>query len=189
MIAIPSGLFLTPNFISAEKEAEIITWLDARPWSTEISRRTQHFGYSYNYNKKDITLTNPMEGPILEIAQMIEQMGIMKSRDTNVRQCIVNEYYRNQGIAPHIDNLKFGPIVIGLSIGNDAVMTFTRGTEIFECFLPRLSMVMLSQDARYEWKHSIDKRVTYTSPCGQKITKPQDYRRISLTYRSLSNDT
>ena len=112
---------------------------------------------------------------------MIERAGIMKPT-----QCIVNEYFRDQGIAPHIDNLGFGPIVIGISISADGVMIFEKGTEIFECFLPRRSMVMLASDARYLWKHSISKRVTYLTDTQEKITKPKDYRRISLTFRELA---
>ena len=100
---IPEGLSLQQDVITVDKEAEIISWLDSRPWSTEISRRTQHFGYDYNYKHKHVTPGPALEGPILEIAQMIQRSGLM----TPV-QCIVNEYYRDQGIAPHIDSLLFG---------------------------------------------------------------------------------
>ena len=105
-------------------------------------------------------------------------------------QCIINEYYRNQGISPHIDNLSFGPTIIGISIGADVGMTFDRNTkdstETFECFLPQRSMMMMTGPARYEWKHSISKCVTYVTPEGKKIKKPDTYRRISLTYRELA---
>lgn len=67
-------------------------------------------------------------------------------------------------------------------------MVFERGTERFECFLPRRSVVKLSGPARYEWKHSIPSRVTYIDNTGVKVTKPQDYRRISLTFRELANN-
>jgi len=168
---IPEGLALQPNIISVEKEKEIIEWLDSREWSNELSRRTQHYGYGYNYKHKDLIPGPPLEGPILKIAQIIEKAGLMKPV-----QCIVNEYYRNQGIAPHIDNLAFGPVVIGISLGADGVMTFERGNEIFEFFLPQ----------RYEWKHGINKRVTYIDNHGKKVIKSQDYRRISLTFRELA---
>lgn len=181
MAVVPEGLALQLDVITPEKEAEIIGWLDSQQWSNELSRRTQHFGYTYDYKRKDINPGVPMQGPILEIAQMLERAGLMKPV-----QCIVNEYYRNQGIAPHIDKLTFGPTIIGLSIGSDGVMVFERGTERFECFLPRRSVVMLTKAARYDWKHSLEKKVTYTNAAGIKVSKPQDYRRISLTYRELA---
>jgi len=162
-------------------EAEIIAWLDSKIWSNELSRRTQHYGFEYNYRTKALTLSVPLEGHILEFAQILEKTGLMKPV-----QCIANEYYRNQGIAPHIDHLKFGPVIVGLSLESDVVMVFERGIERFECFLPRRSVMILSREARYEWKHSIEKKVTYIDNSGTEIVKPQDYRRISLTYRELA---
>ena len=184
---IPVGLSLQYNVITPEKEKEIITWLDSRQWSNEISRRTQHFGFEYNYRSKDIIPGTPLQGPILEIANLLENAGLMKPV-----QCIVNEYYRNQGVAPHIDNLLFGPVISGLSIGDDGVMSFSRVNsmmqiERFECFLPRRSVVMLSGPARYDWKHSIQSKLTYIDSNGMTISKSQDYRRISLTYRELTS--
>ena len=60
-----------------------------------------------------------MEKHILEIAHTIEKTGLMKPG-----QCIVNEYYHNQGISPHIDSDIFGSVILGVSIGDDAMMTF-----------------------------------------------------------------
>lgn len=182
MTSLPLGLSLQSGVISSDKEEEIIKWLDSKSWSNELSRRTQHYGYGYNYRGKNLTPGPNMEGPILEIAQMLEKVGLMQPV-----QCIINEYYRNQGIAPHIDNLAFGPTVIGVSIGADGVLVFEKGCERFECFLPRGSIMMMTGPARYEWKHSIDKRVTYKDSNGEIITKLPDYRRISLTFRELSS--
>lgn len=184
MSVVPEGLSLQLNVITPEKEAEIITWLDTRnydPWSTALSRRTQHFGYEYNYTGKSIAPGPPMVGPILDLAQYIEKVGLMKPE-----QCIVNEYFRDQSIAGHTDKIIFCPVIIGISLGADVVMTFERGIEKFECFLPRRSMMMITGQARYEWKHGIQKRVTYIDNLGNKITKPNNYRRISLTYRSIA---
>jgi alkylated DNA repair dioxygenase AlkB len=180
-MSIPEGLALQRDVITPEKETEIIAWLDVHPWSTELARRTQHYGYGYDYRRKNLTPGPALEGPILEVAQIIERAGLM-----HPVQCIVNEYTRSQGITAHIDNTNFGPVVIGLSISGDGVMVFQRGAERVECFLPRRSIVMLSGPARYEWTHSIEKKVTYIDDHGIKITKPQDYRRVSLTYRELA---
>ena len=180
---IPQGLSLEPGVITLEKEQEIIEWLDKRSWSCELSRRIQYYGYSYNYRNKNIVPTLPLEGPILEIANLLESAKLA----TPV-QCIVNEYYRNQGISCHIDNLKFGSTIICVSIGADGVLVFERGMERFNCFLPRGSVMMITGSARYEWKHSIEKRETYVDSNGNTIVKPTDYRRISITYRELSNN-
>jgi alkylated DNA repair dioxygenase AlkB len=177
-MSTPLGLSLNLEFITPEKEQEIIEWLDRHPWSNKLSRLTQHYGYEYDYTKKNILpqKTTPLTGPIFEIIQDYMQPD----------QCIVNEYRRNQGIAPHIDNLAFGPQVISISLGADTVMNFTRDSEQYDCFLPRRSAIMLEGPARYEWKHGIDKTVKYYDPEKGLFTKPLDYRRISLTYRTVN---
>jgi len=180
-MSYPPGLFFRPDVITVEEEKEIIMWLDTQPWSTELSRRTQHYEYGYNYKSKSLVPAGPLTGKVLEISQMLQAAGII-----NPEQCIVNEYYRKQGIAPHTDNLLFGDTVVGLSIGADAVMKFSKDGETFDCFLPRRSIMMMTGSARYEWKHAISENVTYIDGTGQKCTKPEDYRRISLTYRIIA---
>lgn len=176
----PSGLRLQPGVITPDYEAYVIQWLDAHPWSSALARRTQHYGYEYNYKGGALTATTPMSGPIAELAEVLRNAGIM-----DPDQCIVNEYYRNQGIAAHIDSKAFGPVVAGFSIGADTIMTFERSTERFDVLLSRGALMVMEGQARYEWKHGIDKRVTYEHE-GNVIKKPQDYRRISLTYRRVA---
>lgn len=181
-LSIPDGLYLTPDFLTQDEEAELITWLDNQSWSTALSRRTQHYGYEYDYTRKNVHLTPtiPISGPLQKIADRLSEIMVPT-------QCIVNEYTRSQGIAPHIDSRSFGPIVISISLNADTIMLFTKGTDVFHCLLPRRSIVMLTGPTRYDYKHSIDKKVTYIDPITQlTITKPHNYRRISLTYRTLA---
>lgn len=183
---VPVGLFLTPDFITQAEEQELISWVDQHPWSSELSRRTQHYGYQYDYTHRNIQPTVPLSGPLLQLQQKFVAAGY-----NNLTQCIVNEYYRDQGIAPHIDRNIFGPIIIGISLSADTVMSFERSrnnvTETFECFLPRRSLLMLTDEARSEWKHGISKKVTYLHPTGYKVNKDTNYRRISCTFRSIVN--
>ena len=169
---VPEGLYLSKNIIDEPLEYKIIDWLDRQPWNISLSRRTQHYGYEYNYRGGAVKPTTPMSGPILEIANLLNNCGIM-----NANQCIVNEYYRGQGISAHTDSLNFGPIICGLSIGDDTTMLFEQGSKSFKCFLPRRSLLMMTNDARYKWKHFIDKSVS---------GKSKNYRRISLTYRTVN---
>lgn len=46
------GLYIIYDVITKETENEIIKWLDTQKWSSSISRRTQHYGYEYNYYSK-----------------------------------------------------------------------------------------------------------------------------------------
>lgn len=184
---IPEGLSLDLEFLTPEEELNLIKYLDSQSWSTALSRRTQHYGYVYDYSgrKKVKSMPAPViSGPLADIATRIEDKQLMKPV-----QCIVNEYYRNQGINGHIDSSQFGPRIITISLNADTVMVFTRGTERYECFLPRRSIALLEGPARYEYKHCIEKKVTYWNPfLQQNVTKPQNYRRISITYRELVTD-
>lgn len=57
-----------------------------------------------------------ISGPLLDLIQTFPH----KVRD-KIDQCIVNEYTRNQGIAPHIDSpSQFGDTIIGVSLGDKA---------------------------------------------------------------------
>lgn len=179
---IPTGLYLQQNVISSELESKIIQWLDTQTWSTELSRRTQHYGYIYNYNSKNIVPGPPIQGPLLDICNLFKNANIM-----DPTQCLVNEYYRNQGIAPHVDAKHFGPVICSLSLGNDTSMYFTNNEDIFQCFLPQRSLIMLTDDSRYKWKHYIPKTVTYKDSNGNSINKSSNYRRISLTFRTITN--
>jgi alkylated DNA repair protein alkB family protein 8 len=184
-MTIPQGLSFSADMITPAEESEIIRWLDAREWvrvnpSNPSSRRVQQYGHAYVYATKGVSAGVPMEGPILALAQRIEAAGLMKPV-----QCIVNEYFQTQGISAHSDSKNFGPIIIGISISADGVMTFKRGEERFELFLPHRSMMMMTGESRYTWTHEISSNKSYTV-AGHRIMKPDDYRRISLTFRELA---
>lgn len=179
----PVGLVVMPEVVSIEREQAILKYLDTEPWSTELSRRTQHYGVEYDYQSRSLKPKSApaMAGEVLEVAQWLERNHIIQAH-----QCIVNEYYRDQGIAPHVDKQVFGDKVVGLSLGADAVMEFTRENQTYLAWLPRRSLMIMTGEARYQWKHSIPKRVKYVNFEGITVTKPQDYRRVSLTYRQVS---
>ena len=82
--------------------------------------------------------------------------------------------------------ISVGNVVAGYSIGADATMIFTRDANRFDVFLPRRSLMIMRGSARYDWKHAIPKTVTYVDGDGNKVSKPSDYRRISLTFRELA---
>ena len=46
-------------------------------------------------------------------------------------------------------------------------------------------LIILSKDFRYKWTHEISKNIKYKNQEGDIIKKPNDYRRISLTFRNM----
>lgn len=177
---IPPGLIYQEDFISEEVEKKLIEWIDKQPWNNSIKRRTQHYGYEYNYTQRvALQKTTPISGPLLELCE--ELTSIMKPE-----QCIINEYTKSQGIAAHIDACTFGPIICSISLGSPCNMIFTKGDEKTSLYLAPRSIVVLTKDARYKWKHEIRPTSSITLPEGREIKKLDDYRRISLTFRTMN---
>lgn len=102
-------------------------------------------------------------------------------------QCIVNRYLRGEGISAHTDAKSFGPVIVSISLEAPTNMIFTHPSkETISLYLPRRSILILTGEARDTYKHEIPSRVTIDLPDRvTKISKPLDYRRISLTYRTL----
>ncbi len=177
------GLIYQENVLTPALEQEIVTWLDQQPWSSKLSRRTQQYGYEYNYSSKKVepTLAPPLAGPIKVVADYLSAIGIMTPT-----QCIVNDYTQTQGINPHIDSPQFGPTIVSISLLQPCNMEFRKGEQSFiQTLMPR-SLLGLTGESRSQWTHSIPSRKTVTLSDGSLWKKPEDYRRVSLTFRTLA---
>ena len=187
-MTLPLGLVLVPNFLDVESERNVVAWIDQQPWNTTLKRRTQHYGYEYNYGgrgRSPLVPTTPISGPLLTLSEYLRDQNVFGNNITS-SQCIVNEYMRDQGIASHTDSPVFGPVIVSVSLLAPTVMTFSRGDSRVLVDLPPRSALIMSGEARSEWRHEIPSRVTLTHPDGSTESKPTNYRRISLTYRTTA---
>lgn len=175
------GFTLLKDVIDEEVENQIVQALDKETWSSSLVRRTQHYGYEYNYRNKGVQKKAP-EFPkaIRHVSDYLKQNNII-----NANQCIVNEYTIDQGISKHIDSSDFGPVVVSLSLNADTNFIFRKGDIIELIEVPRRSLLILAQEARYNWTHEIPKSKSYMID-GNKVFKDNDYRRISLTFRTVN---
>jgi len=179
-----SGLKYIPNYIDIPTEKKLIQEIDKRTWINDFKRRVQHYGYKYDYRARRIDLSMKIgDLPIWanDIAIQLKENGYFKSIPDQV---IVNEYLPGQGISPHIDcEPCFEDTIISLSLASDATMMFTneKTNEKIPVVLRKRSLVILREDSRYIWKHSIPARKS--DKIDNKIVKRQ--RRISLTFRSV----
>lgn len=92
------------------------------------------------------------------------------------------------GIAAHVDaHSPFGDMVFIVSLGSYSVMEFTRFDQPASCVAPHLvylaprSLVMLSGEARYAWRHSISER--RTDHLSELLPSATRGSRVSLTWR------
>ncbi len=169
------GLRLKEGFVSEEEERSLIASIDAGEWNTALKRRTQHFGYDYDYKSKTVTAQGrPLPEWSLFFADRLVEQGILAQRPD---QLLVNEYKPGQGIAPHIDNAGFEDGIVSISLGSDVNMLFVHHVteESKEGRLPRRSALSLHGDARYVWRHGIVAR--------KKDNGVKRGRRVSITFR------
>lgn len=95
-----------------------------------------------------------------------------KGAPPRARQAIINLYRPGEGITPHVDLLnRFDDGIIGVSLCGSCVMSFeeaeddVRGSgerkeegKRWDLYLPERSVLVMSKDARYQWKHGIPGR-------------------------------
>ena len=170
----PKGLSYFPGYITKDEEKYFIDFINQQDWNSDLKRRTQHYGYKYPYDTKDkLIKTTPIPK---EFIPLIERLNKQFGRVFD--QVIVNEYLPGQGISGHIDHPKlFKDTVISLSLGSPCIMNFEMEDDKVEKVLDERSLVVLRDEARYKWKHSIPSRKS-DKGVPRKV-------RISLTFREV----
>lgn len=180
-----AGLEYHENFISFSEQDDLLSIIDEQIWLKDLKRRVQHYGYKYDYRKRNIDRSMRID-EIPNWCQFIGQKMINNGIiDFMPDQVIVNEYLPGQGISKHIDcEPCFNETIISLSLASICIMQFTNKNnlqEIIPILLKPRSLVVLKKDARYNWMHGI-KAVKFDNYFGQKIARN---RRVSLTFRKV----
>jgi alkylated DNA repair dioxygenase AlkB len=176
------GLLYRPRYLDQRRGAQVLETVDAQPWMTSLSRRVQHYGWRYDYRARSVSDSSrlgPLPGWLADLAQQLHADGFSP---TVPDQVIVNEYVPGQGIAPHVDCQPcFGPVVAMLSLGSPVQMDYEKvdGPGRTALLLEPESLVILTGDARYQWRHGIAKR-RFDSQYGVRRS-----RRVSLTFRTV----
>jgi alkylated DNA repair dioxygenase AlkB len=175
----PKGLRYIQNFVTPEEEQSLLAAIDACPWNKTISRRTQQYGFEYDYSRSSMPRAcAPIPAWLHSLKEAIETTT-RRSFD----QVIINEYNPGEGIAPHVDHTgQFGDTVVSISLGSDCVMDFATPSQTLPFLLERRSAVILTDEARYKWTHGIAKRKTDRFPDGITLRR---VRRVSLTFRKV----
>ncbi|KAI8084088.1 uncharacterized protein B0P05DRAFT_467415 [Gilbertella persicaria] len=181
------GLFVVCECVTEQEEETLVKAVNQQPWSglgigpnPELKRRTQQYGHLFSYRYRKVL---EEYGPLPEFSQClvdrIMQHAWMPNRPNHL---LVNEYNPGQGIMPHIDApALFGPVILSLSLLSDCIMTFELEDTHVPILLPRRSVAILTEDARYKYKHSISKDLIETIQ-DQVIHRE---KRISFTFREI----
>lgn len=177
------GLTYIPDYISAEQENELLAVIDRQEWSNELKRRVQHYGYKYDYTARNLDHSlylGALPAWLVPIPEKLYKGGYFQRKP---EQVIINEYEPGQGISAHTDVVSaFGETVASLSLGSGCAMQFSNGDIKHDIYLEPRSLIVMSGDARYKWKHAIPARKSDIVN-GMKLPRT---RRASLTFRTVN---
>jgi alkylated DNA repair dioxygenase AlkB len=173
------GLNYVRDFVSAAAyERELVELIDESPWDTTWERRRQPYGQSYGRRER----VPPLPSWGIELA---EQTALAAGLSQPFEQMLVNEYLPGQGIALHRDYEPFDRVVASVSLLAPCVMDFRRIRDgrRESLLLEQRSLLVLSDESRYEWEHGIARRKKDRWN-GTWISRA---RRISVTFRNLKS--
>lgn len=163
------GLHIEHGFFPRDAQEWLVQWIDRRPWSSALRRRTQHYGYRYSYDRRALRRDDYL-GQLPAALQRLAALVAARVSDFTPDQAIVNEYLPGQGISAHIDHPgNFGPVVASVSLLSPAIMEFARAGERRDFVLSPGDLLVMREDARFRWTHAIPHH---------------SQRRISVTFRS-----
>lgn len=179
------GLQLIKDFINFEEEQFLLQMIYKEEWNTSIKRRVIHFGHIFQYKDKKVDKSNFTKFPLWLglIINKLKNIDILKNFTPD--QCTINEYLPGIGISSHIDtHSSFTDCIISISLGSPITMKFTDKTnnQTSNLYLPKRSLLVLSEDARYKYSHGISWRKTDCNPSGEIIKRK---KRVSITLRNI----
>lgn len=182
------GLIYESEYLSYEAQEWLLRRIDTQPWSSELKRRVQHYGYRYDYRKRSIDASmnlGPLPNWLSRLAAKVHEDGLMPEI---AGQVIINEYLPGQGISAHIDCQPcFGDVIASISLGSSCMMEFRHAPtrQSVPLLLEPGSILVMSGEARYEWTHGIAAR-------SEDVYLGRVYRRrrrVSITLRTILGES
>ncbi|KAJ4968417.1 hypothetical protein NE237_015118 [Protea cynaroides] len=200
-----NGLWLCREFLSPEQQSSLLSAIENEAWFTEASHnQAMRFG--------DLPLwATELSAYIHEVVWLSkyafecedgEEYCPLPSdllwREPLFDQLIVNVYQPGEGICGHVDLMRFDDGIAICSLESACVMHFTEvkteasnvkceergGAPIMKIpvYLNPGSLVLMWGEARYIWKHEINRKPGFQVWEGQEICQK---RRTSITLRKL----
>ena len=176
-----AGLGYREDYITPDEEASLTGHIDRQPWSTELLRRRQWYGWAYDdttLGRADDYQPQPMPDWLKPFAERLSKDGYFPAPPD---RALINEYHPGQGIGAHKDrDADHIRRVAILSLGSPIVMDFTRpGHAMRSYYLRRRSLLIMQGEARDLWLHGIAGRL---SDRVGGLVLPRT-RRLSITFR------
>lgn len=180
------GILVAENIISQEEEKHLIQIIDeGNPWlESQEGRCKQDYGPKVNFLAKKASVGNFIGFP--DFAKDILSRATIRYKEqlddfVPVEFCIL-EYSPKRGsyIRPHYDDIwVWGDRLITVNLLSETTLRLTREFNIppyeIAIRMPARSLIIIHDEARYEWHHSINKYDIRS-------------RRVAMTWREFSNE-
>lgn len=176
------GLTYLANYLNNQQQAELWQIIYQQPWLSDLKRRTQHYGYKYDYKARKVDFSmylGALPNWVQNLASRLYQEGFLYHIPD---QAIINEYEAGQGISKHIDCRDcFTDGIASISLGSPCTIDFTRprinGNK--SIWLTPGSLLVIKGEARYKWAHAIAARKSDLVN-GARVSRSL---RVSITFR------
>ncbi|EPS71390.1 hypothetical protein M569_03370, partial [Genlisea aurea] len=187
------GLSICRKFLSREDQSSLLSALENDGFLSQISRnQAMRFG---NFPWWAIELSDLISDEAKEPPCSLFPSELL-SREPLFNQLIVNIYQPGEGIAAHVDLMRFEDGIAVVSLESSCVMHFTPAAAAaaaadddddhrkqIPVLLTPGSLVMMWGEARYEWKHGIDRGRPGSQVWNGREIRQE--RRTSITLRRL----
>ncbi|XP_054719529.1 alkylated DNA repair protein alkB homolog 8-like isoform X2 [Uloborus diversus] len=188
----PQGLTLIEDFVTEEEESSLIsaiTFDDVNDNTVLKHRKVKHYGFEFIYGSNNVDKNKALDEKIpAKCMPHLEKLVALGYISKVPDQLTVNYYAPGQGIPPHVDtHSAFEDNILSLSLGSQVVMDFYSSEKgSVSVLLPKRSLLIMSGESRYAWKHGITPRKTDIIPNeGDHLTLCQRSDRISFTFRKI----
>jgi alkylated DNA repair dioxygenase AlkB len=180
MLPTIAGLQYVSEYLDRETHDRLLTAVHLQPWQTSNAHGVQVYGYHYNHKRRAAYRIGELPAWASDLAQRLWREGFLPSVPN---QLVANDYRPGEGIFAHVDQAVFGDTIVSVSLGSTCVMRFSNseGERTEELLLEPRSVLVLSGDARWAWKHEIPARAVDR---WQDQERPRS-RRVSLTFRVI----
>ncbi|KAF8116511.1 hypothetical protein N665_0017s0067 [Sinapis alba] len=179
-----NGLWIRRDFLSVHHHSDLLSAILNEGWFVEESiNQAMRFGDlpSWAIELSDLILES------VESVDLPVLPADLLWREPLFDQLIVNLYQPGEGICAHVDLLRFEDGIAIVSLESPCVMRFSPAEkgegEGVDVLLSPGSLILMSGEARYQWKHEINrKQIGFQVWEGEEIDQK---RRISITLRKL----
>lgn len=149
---MPDGLTIHEGWLSPGWELWLLKQIEREQFA--IGSTVDHVAYPSRVSRYGVRTY----GNAVMSAQLPRWADVLATIHPRVafNHITINYYSPGDGIAPHIDRPDCGDVIHVLSLGSDAIMAFDQsGGDVHHVALPARSMLTLTGDARWLWRHSI----------------------------------